>query len=341
MGSVKDLHVVEQPTTARPGIGRFIFSDRYSVFDWGAMPDAIAEKGRALCLLGAYFFEKLEEMGHATHYRGVVENDTVKRLDDLRAPSNVMEVDLLRVLRPPLSGSRYDYGIYAKERENFLIPLEVIYRNSLPEGSSVFRRLAEGAVTPEQLGLPREPAPGQRLDPPILDVSTKLEATDRYMTWEEARDISGMRPDEIEEVRRVTLAVDRLISREAAKASLVNEDGKCEFGFGAGRRLMLVDVLGTPDECRFTYDGMPVSKEIARRFYKTTAWYRQATAAKSADRFNWKGRVTAPPRLPSDLANLLSEVYRACCNDITGRTWFDVRPLDEVLADIAETPPFE
>ena len=30
------------------------------------------------------------------------------------------------------------------------------------------------------------------------------------------------------------------------------------------RRLMVVDVLGTLDECRFTLDGLPVSKEIAK-----------------------------------------------------------------------------
>jgi phosphoribosylaminoimidazole-succinocarboxamide synthase len=33
-----------------------------------------------------------------------------------------------------------------------------------------------------------------------------------------------------------------------------------EFSFDENRRLMLVDVLGTPDECRFEYRGMPVSK---------------------------------------------------------------------------------
>ena len=55
------------------GIGRFHFSDRYSVFDWGEMPDHIEGKGAALCLMGAYCFEHLEEKGVKTHYRGLVE----------------------------------------------------------------------------------------------------------------------------------------------------------------------------------------------------------------------------------------------------------------------------
>lgn len=39
MGSVKDLAVLKEPAGTETGTGRFIFSDRYSVFDWGEMPD--------------------------------------------------------------------------------------------------------------------------------------------------------------------------------------------------------------------------------------------------------------------------------------------------------------
>ena len=48
MGSVKDLIIVKNPTQKNMGIGKFIFSDRYSVFDWGEMPDQIEEKGKEL-----------------------------------------------------------------------------------------------------------------------------------------------------------------------------------------------------------------------------------------------------------------------------------------------------
>ena len=37
----------------------FEFTDDYSVFDWGKMPNTIAHKGRALALMGAYFFDRL------------------------------------------------------------------------------------------------------------------------------------------------------------------------------------------------------------------------------------------------------------------------------------------
>ena len=39
----------------------FEYSDRYSIFDWGEMPDHIDQKGIALNRMGAAFFEYLEK----------------------------------------------------------------------------------------------------------------------------------------------------------------------------------------------------------------------------------------------------------------------------------------
>jgi len=89
MGSVKDLEVVKKPTKTRMGVGRFHFSDRYSVFDWGEMPDHIEGKGAALCLMGAYCFERLEEKGIRTHYRGLVdEKGKVISFDELETANS-------------------------------------------------------------------------------------------------------------------------------------------------------------------------------------------------------------------------------------------------------------
>src|SRR5262249_46350326 len=56
-GSVKR---VWQPA-AKPDTLWFEFTDDYSVFDWGKMPDTIDCKGKALTAFGAYFFETLNE----------------------------------------------------------------------------------------------------------------------------------------------------------------------------------------------------------------------------------------------------------------------------------------
>lgn len=88
MGSVKDLIVLEHPEKPKSGKGRFVFSNRYSVFDWGEMPNHIEHKGRALCMLGAYFFEKLERMNVKAHYLGVVRNDRASFLQETDKPAH-------------------------------------------------------------------------------------------------------------------------------------------------------------------------------------------------------------------------------------------------------------
>src|SRR5680860_166720 len=113
MGSVKDLIVIEKSLKNKTGRGRFIFSDRYSVFDWGEMPDHIPNKGESLCISAAYFFEKLKSLGIISHYLGLVEDgNKLRRLSDIKAPVNIMEVKLLRVLPPLQKGSHYDYSNY-------------------------------------------------------------------------------------------------------------------------------------------------------------------------------------------------------------------------------------
>ena len=335
MGSVKDLVVLKKSTPGEAGTGNFIFSDRYSVFDWGEMPNHFTNKGKALCLIGAYFFEKLEAMGVKTHYMGLVENEEVKRLRQLDAPVNTMQVKLVQVIKPKMRHGIYDYSVYSQGVSNFLVPLEIIYRNALPEGSSVFKRLINGTLKLETIGLKNIPGPGQRLEKPILDVSTKLEATDRYLTWDEAKEIAGINDYETELIKRTTLQINDLITRETERMCLVHEDGKVEYGIDEDSRLTLVDVLGTPDECRFTFQGIPVSKEAARIYYRNTSWHEEVEAAKKQDNVQWKKLVSSPPPpLPEKLDKLISQLYMAFCNDLTGVNWFGTSSLREVLFEL-------
>jgi len=337
MGSVKDLEILQEPGESRPGRGRFIFSDRYSAFDWGEMPDHIPDKGRAVCIAAAHYFERLQEKGIRSHYIGLIEDGIAKKLGELKAPSNVMEFQLLRVIEPCVVEGAYDYSPFLEERLNILIPLEIIYRNSLPSGSSVFRRLKEGSLKLEDIGLAEMPQPGQVLEETIFDVSTKLESSDRYLTWQEAREISGLSEAELEEIQTIALAIDEVINAEAGRLGLIQEDGKVEFGFNAEREILLLDAVGTLDECRFTYQGMPVSKEIARIFYRETEWYREVEAAKARDRLNWKNLVKSrTPMLPAALKEAIADLYRAYADELTGVKWFGAPPLRESLRVIED-----
>ena len=336
MGSVKDLIVIEKPLKEKTGRGRFIFSDRYSVFDWGEMPDHIPDKGKSLCISAAYFFEKLESMGIGTHYLGLVEDGQLKKLSEIKTPVDIMEVKLLRVLKPLKTTDGYDYSDYKKEDKNFLVPLEVIFRNSLPAGSSIFKRLEKGELELKQLGLEKMPASGDNLEKPFLDVSTKLEESDRYMNWKEAKRITNFSESQLDEIRDMTTIVNKLITEEANRIGLKYEDGKIEFGLDVDKKLLIVDVLGTLDECRFTFKEMPISKEIARLYYRKTPWYKELIDAKKEDELNWKEKVNlSPPPLPTRLKELVSMSYCAFSNEITGRVWFSNIPaMKEILEEI-------
>lgn len=343
MGSVKDLEVVRKPTADKMGVGCFTFSDRYSVFDWGEMPDLIDGKGAALCMMGAYCFERLEEKNIKTHYWGLVdEKGKAVKFDELKQPSKIMEVNLVNVHRPKIVDREgtlcYDYKVYTSKLKNCLIPLEIIYRNGLPEGSSVFKRLEQGSVTPKDFGLDHYPKPRDKLKQPIFDVSTKLEDKDRYVTWEEAKGLAGLTYSEVVEIRDLLLKVDAMITELAARADLVNEDGKIELAFDLSRKLMIVDVVGTLDECRFTHNGLHVSKEIARQYYNKTEWYKDVEEAKKkAEKEgirDWKKLVkTQPPKLDPKLRTMISQMYKAATNEITGARMFEVPKLADIVKE--------
>jgi phosphoribosylaminoimidazole-succinocarboxamide synthase len=339
MGSVKEIEIITKAADNATGEGEFAFSDRYSVFDWGEMPDLIEGKGAALATLSSYFFDVLEKKGIGTHFIGLMEDGRPKKFDELKSFSNRMRVKILRVVKPSYNrkANSYDYSAYGGVKNNFLIPLEVIYRNELPEGSSVFKRLTNGSITFKDLGLDKEPIPGDVLVKPIIDVSTKLEHYDRYMGWEEAGKISGLNSGQVEKLKNLCLEIDNIISESCKKAQIKNVDGKFEFGMSPEGEIIVIDVLGTPDECRFLYGDFHISKEFARRWYRKTGWYKEVEAAKKEHGDDWKTFVKAKPeKLPENMKKLLAQMYQAVTNEITGKRFFEVPSLDRIIAELVK-----
>lgn len=314
MGSVKDLKLEKPATAEEAGIGVFHFTDDYSVFDYGKMPDTIPSKGEALCRMAAFNFKELGKLGVKSHFRRLV-------------AGNEMEVDLVQVLYP-------QKGELKQGMTNYLVPLEIIFRNSLPEGSSVFKRLKAGATTIEQLGLEKEPKPGERLEKPIMDVSTKLEPSDRYLSWEEAAQISCLSQQEMEKVKQTALRINDFITKKAESLGIEHADGKVEFAVSQGRELMVVDVVGTLDENRFLYNGMHLSKQVLRDYYKTTPWYEVIEKEKAAGKGH--GEFTAPSRLPKELIELVSNMYKSVTVAWTGEKTWDVPSVEQVVQQYRE-----
>ncbi|MCG1004062.1 MULTISPECIES: phosphoribosylaminoimidazolesuccinocarboxamide synthase [Halobacterium] len=345
MMSVKALRVEAGATRDALGRGVFEFSDRYSVFDWGEMPDLIPGKGASLCTMGAFNFELLETEGVPTHYVGVrdSEGETVA-LADADEPPTEMEIALTQVPDLPFVGDSegthggYDYDAYhAAADGNFLVPLEVVFRNSVPVGSSLRKRRDPAEFDLDFSSWPDEPV---GLPEPVVEFSTKYEEQDRYLSREEADAIAGRAS--IEELDGLARRVNEVVTERAEEAGFTHEDGKIECLYVDGE-VQVADVAGTFDENRFAYEGREVSKEVVRQYYKRTdpEWVEAVGGAKrEADErgvADWKSLCeTSPDPLPEELVQATADMYAAGANRYTGHEWFDAPPLADALAAFEE-----
>jgi phosphoribosylaminoimidazole-succinocarboxamide synthase len=333
MTSVKEFRVEREPTADELGRGRFVFTDAYSVFDWGQMPDEIPEKGASLCTMGAFNFELLDLNHVPTHYRGVVEADEVLELGEVSTPPREMAIELTQVPELPHDDGEYDYDAYhAEAGSNYLIPLEIVFRNTVPVGSSLRRR-----AEPDEYGLDVDEWPDETvsLPDPVVEFSTKYEEQDRYLAREEADRIAG-RVD-LDRLEELALAVDHVVTERAERAGFVHEDGKIECLYHDGT-VKVADVVGTFDENRFSYDGQELSKEVVRQYYRRTdpAWVEAVTAAKSRAReegvADWRALCERDPDpLPSAVVEAVADVYAAGANAYTGSEWFDAPGVEDAV----------
>ncbi|GAD52203.1 phosphoribosylaminoimidazole-succinocarboxamide synthase [Halarchaeum acidiphilum MH1-52-1] len=336
MTSVKDLRVDEAPTREAPGRGRFAFTDDYSVFDWGKMPDTIPEKGAALCTMGAYNFELLEAAGVPTHYRGVVgagDADRIVDLDAAGAAPTEMAIDLVQVPDLPFADGDYDYDAFHDEAgSNYVVPLEIVFRNTVPVGSSLRSR---GSPADYGLDLAEWPAEPVALADPVVEFSTKYEEQDRYVGLEEADRIAG--DAAVADLESLARRVNDVVTERAEEAGFEHQDGKIECAYVDGE-VVVADVVGTFDENRFAYRDQQVSKEVVRQFYRSfdPTWVEAVSDAKAEANergiADWRELCgTSPDHLPADVIETVADLYRAGTNAYTGTQWFDAPGIDAAV----------
>lgn len=345
--------MMNKPTEFSLGRGIFNFSDRYSVFDWGKMQDEIPYKGAAICIMAAWNFEQLHRKEIKTHYMGVLDNSG-RRVNtrDLIEPSNKMAIWVSRVIKPDFKDGKYNYEFFSDKGEvkNFVVPLEVIYRNGVPEGSSLlkkFERLKEEGRNEElqktltKYGLTQIPKSGDLFPQTGYDFTTKFESSDRGLTDEEAYEISGLTKEQFKELENNRNKVVSFLKSRSKKVGLDDYDGKLEFMLFDGIRV--ADVFGTPDENRFVINGQQISKEIARQYYKKQQpeWCEDIERAKNEaierGMADWKSLTTIKPKpLPAKLRDLIGEMYASVSDKYTELNLFKVRPLEKIMGDLKQ-----
>jgi phosphoribosylaminoimidazole-succinocarboxamide synthase len=385
-GSVKDLKGPVQAQSKNCVV--FEYTDAYSVFDWGRMPDMLTYKGESLATLAADWMsklekpdawkefskttqalnlrkackfgtafneigEKLQEKGLRTHYVGVLkelnkgEEVFPMNLGDAQNPPKHFVVRQVSAVKPEnktiLGRSIPDYTATRNSPSPRLIPLEVVFRFSCPAGSSLIERTAQNPDYLASIGFPDyKVEAGVQWDFPILELFTKLEASDRPITLSEALAISGLTGNQLQEVLLKTAWVAGFIKAICKQKGLELADGKLEWGVEQDGTIFLVDAIG-PDELRILKNGIQLSKEFLRTHYRTTDWYQQTIDAKKKAKeqgvADWKKFVKdPPPALPKEQRELASQLYQSLANELTGREWFkNAWGIEKVLAELQRT----
>ncbi len=342
-GSVKDIYSDGQNYY-------FNYSNRYSIFDWGEMPDHLNHKGKSLAVSAYLFFKYfgrpnlweqfseetlssewrsdqlslLKTQGLSHHCLGLVD----ERGDDVtfEYPHPLLKVRPVEVIVPPFTETKgYDYSAYQTRPQNALVPLEIIFRFGVPAGSSLIRRLQKNPDYISELGLNEIPQEGTIFDQPMIEFSTKLEATDNYLTKAQAFANAGL--SELEGKRLYGLATFMALKLKELYSSMGLElwDGKFEFAFGdiknGAREFVWVDSLG-PDEVRLMKNGIQLSKEYLRQVYKNSAWLKKVLEVKDIYRQEWKQKVlesfpAGPERLLPNYKENAEQIYMGLANGLS------------------------
>ena len=269
-GSVKNLYEAENSAHLW-----FEYTDDYSVFDWGKMPDPIRGKGEALAGMAEFFFKALADPAQWKSL-GLADDPRVKGLLPFHHHFFERQGNRIRVRRvdvPKLRQSRvggvlvYDYDFQRLPTQ--FIPLEVIFRFGVPKGSSLLKR---------KDWYPFPIHEGAEFQEPLIEFSTKLESGDRMLTYQEAIHLVEGGTRGLNRIYDATHAVASFLQRLFAKRGLKLWDGKVEWAWIDGE-LSLVDSIG-PDELRVGLGAAVFSKQFLRDFYVGSPWYQAVEEAK-------------------------------------------------------------
>lgn len=264
-----------------------VASDRISAFDW-VLPSGIPDKGRVLTQTSAFWFERLGEPNH------LLSTDPA----EAGLPA---EIDLT-----PLVGR----SMLVRKTE--VVPIECVVRGYL-SGSGWKEYLRQGTVCGERLpGGLRE---SDRLEQPIFTPATKAESGhDENISFE--RMVAEIGRETAEELQRRSIEIYVRGAQHALDRGIIVADTKFEWGWfasAAGRKLILIDEVLTPDSSRFwpadRYEpghGQPsFDKQFVRDWLESTSW----------------DKNSPPPSLPDDIIAKTRGKYIEAYETLTGQAF--------------------
>jgi phosphoribosylaminoimidazole-succinocarboxamide synthase len=404
----------------------FEYTDDYSVFDWGKMPDTIARKGASLACLGAFFFEamaaptfwqklktapalkkfdqdwlaqrfehsvysgkdgliqaglpshflrltdgsagklsllQLEGRDHKKVYSeihgetdGKTDGKTLGNDHGKKQEPLFLEVKEAKVGHPNrhtvLGKELYFYPTSSLVKDSTsglaLIPLEIVFRFGMPEGSSLKSRLIKNPAYLSELGLTEMPSEGQWFAHPVLEFFTKLETKDRLLSFQEASTMAGLTAEHFENMVELSLAIALALYVIFGDKGIELWDGKVEMlldgrAKSAARSILLADSIG-PDELRLLYKGQHLSKEIIRIYYRGSKWEKAVKESQEICQqkgiADWKEYChkhygLSPEPLSHSFKAAIDKLYCVLLNHVSGVTVFDECPdIDSFLLEL-------
>lgn len=283
----------------------FKFTDDYSIYDYGKMPNSIPNKGKYLAKMATNWFQILENPDSFKDLKTppfCLETLDTNLLSELVfngakthfvAPISKREIEVqaFKVAQAERIDGSFDYSFFETKPENTTIPLECIFRFGAPLGSSL-------------LDHDSNLLPNTYFEEIQVEFSTKLEPKDRKLSLEEAITIAGLSSKEINQLISLVKIYASLLWKTFNSKGLELWDGKFEFAFGkknlkSEREIVLIDSIG-PDELRLTYKNLPLSKEFLRQLYRDTKWYRSWTS----------GERKTPKKLSHKKISAAKEIYK-------------------------------
>ena len=270
-----------------------VATDRVSAFDV-IMPNGIPDKGKVLCQLSAFWFEKT---------RHLMPNHTIEVINDIRL------LDSYKSAMPEISS----FPDYLKGRSMIVrkaerIDIECVARGYI-SGSAWAEYKRYGTVSGERM--PEGLREGDKLPQPLFTPTTKADTGhDEVITVRQMVNLVGS--ELTEEVMGKTLEIYLFAEKYARSRGIIIADTKMEFGMIDGK-LHLIDELLTPDSSRF-WDMVKYSpggpqpsfdKQPLRDWLVESGWNKEPPA----------------PQLPAQITEQMAERYREAYRKLTGAEW--------------------